>query len=263
MSALNLALLSSVKVPRNNTAAMQLLQLYAQSGHYYWTAGVVSRKKLNSFVCKLESYRISRDAPGRAYDKTKGLASVHLVILDSADDVLPWVLVSTAGKGGLAAVDVIAPGEVRDTRLAGQHLTWGHYELLRAEKRITRTRDVKTRDGQVLKDRKETIKQTTWSWRLSAARVKAHEALIVALAKQRDSTGLDAELEALARMPQFSGVRGQVLKLYGEAKKLAGKFKLDPPLVPDLPYMVRQPAYGEPPKTLLTLLNNADENASV
>lgn len=246
--------LAGVKVPKNQTAAMQLLQLYAQSGHVFWTSGVVSRSKLERFLEKLEAFRIDRDSPGRAYDKSRKLASVHLVILDSPDDLLPWVLVSTQGRRGLADPAAPAVGTVRDTRLAGQHLTWKHYELLHAEKRLVRIRDIKTKKGEVLKDRQETIRQTTWTWRMTPARMREHEAFIVALAKQRDSVGLAAELAALVMMPLFSGVRGQVLKLYSEAKKLAGKFNLNPsPSMPVLPYMVRLPAYSEPPATLLTL----------
>lgn len=96
---------------------------------------------------------------------------------------------------------------------------------------------------------------------MTPARVREHEAFIVALAKQRDSAGLAAELAALAMMPLFSGVRGQVLKLYAEAKKLAGKFKLNPlPSMPELAYMVRLPVYSEPSATLLTLTGVASSN---
>ena len=224
-----------------------------ESGHYYWTGGVVLRSKLPKLIEKMAAFRIDRDAPGRAYGKSKGLASTHLVILDSPDDVLPWVLVSTQGRGGLADATAPSLGTVRDTRLGGQHLVWKRYELLHAEKRMTRTRDVLTKDGKVLKGRQESLRQTTWSWRLLPERVRAHEALIVALVKQRDSAGLNVELAALAQMPLFAGVRGQVLKLYAEAKKLASKFSLAPPVTPDLPYMVKLSVYSDPPVTLLAL----------
>lgn len=239
--------------PKNQTAAMQLLQLYAQSGHYYWTADVVLRSKLERFIEKLEVFRINRDAPGRVYDKMKGLASVHLVILDSADGLLPWVLVSSHGRGGLADGNAPLIGQVRDTRLAGQHLVWKHYELLYAEKRMTRFRSVTAKEGEEFFERKETIRQTTWSWRILPAQWKAHEAYIVSLVKQHNTTGLMFEMKVLAMMPQFAGVRGQVLKLYAEAKKLARKFKLNVPKIPELPYMVRLPVYTLPPATLLTI----------
>jgi len=261
MPSFELTPIAALKVPRNQTAAMQLIQLYAQSGHVYWTSGIVQRGKLKRFLEKLASYRLDRDKPGRVYDKSRGIASVHLVILDSPDNLLHWVLVSTKGKHGLIDPDAPQVGVVQDTRLAGQHLRWLHYELLHAPKVIKRTRVIKfkqDRDGRlqdVEEARTETVRQTTWSWRMTPARAREHEALIVARAKQRDRPGLSAELQALAMMPLFSGVRGQVLKLYSEAKKLAGKFKLDPLDPPQLPYMVKLPVYDTPPQTLAGLLH--------
>ena len=260
MPAFELTPLAALKVPRNQTAAMQLIQLYAQSGHVFWTSGIVQRDKLTRLLAKLACYRLDRYTPGRAYDKSRGLASVHLVILDVPNDLLPWVLVSTKGKGGLTDPTALPVGVVQDTRLAGQHLRWSHYELLHAPKVIKRTRTVKfkqDRDGRrqdVQEERTETVRQTTWSWRMTPSRLREHEAFIVALAKQRDSAGLALELQALAMMPLFSGVRGQVLKLYAEAKKLAGKFKLDPLEPPQLPYMVKLPVYDTPPATIAGLL---------
>ena len=255
--------LSAIKVPRNQTAAMQLLQLYVQSGHYYWTSGVVLRSKLERFIEKLSCFRIGRDAPGRAYDKSKKLASTHLVLLDAPGESLTWILVSTRGRCGLSDPAAPALGVVKDTRLAGQHLLLKHYELLHMEKRVKRRRLAKfkqARDGRlqdVAEERTEAVTVTTWTWRLTPARVREHEALIVAFAKQRDEAGFAAELQALAMMPLFSGIRGQVLKLYGEAKKLSSKFKLDPPTVPNLPYLVKLPVYATPPTTIADLQGSA------
>lgn len=251
--ALMLKLLSSIKVPRSQTAAMQLLQLYAQSGHVFWTSGTVERSKLERLVQKLTPFRIERDAPGRAYDKTKRLASTHLVVLDAENGLLPWVLISTAGKGGLSDPEAPNIGQVGDTRLAGQHLTWTHYELLHVEKIMTLTRDIKTKAGLVLKDRKSTLRTTTWTWRMTRDKFASHEAFIVSLARQRDSGRLATEVAALAMMPLFSGVRGQVLKLHAEARKLAAKFKCDAPELPQLPCMVKLPIYAETPKTLYSI----------
>lgn len=251
--------LSSIKVPRSLTAAMQLLQLYTQSGHFFWTSGVVLRSKLKRFVEKLASFRIHRDAPGRAYDKSKKLASTHLVLLDAPGDALSWILVSTKGKGGLSDPDAPVIGPVKDTRLAGQHLTVKNYELLHLEKRVKRLELVKFKQDrggkrqEVVAERTETIKKTTWTWRMTPARMREHEAFIVEKAKHRDDEGLEAELKALAEMPLFSGVRGQVLKLFSEAKKLAGKFKLDPPNIPKLPFLVKQPIYTNPAITLFDI----------
>ena len=235
--------LFSIKIPRNNTAAMQLIQLYAQSGHVFWTTGEIEPKKLRRFLPKLAGFRIDRDAPGRVYDKGKGLASSHLVVLETAPGLLNWVLASTPGKSGLADPDSPKLGPVYDTRLRGQHLRWRQYELLHIEKKI----EVHGEHG------KKTVRDTTWTWRMTAQRYKEHEAFIVDRVKHRDVDGVDKELQALAMMPMFSGIRGQTLKLYGEAKKLAGKFGLAIALVPELPFMTKLPVYAEPPITLRDL----------
>ncbi len=236
--------LLNIKVPKNNTAAMQLLQLYVQSGHVFWTSGEIERQKLHRFLPKLAAFRIDRDAPGRVYDKGKGLASSHLVVLETAPGQLAWVLVSTPGKSGLADPDSAQLGSVYDTRLCGQHLRWKHYELLHAEKKI----EVHGEYG------KKTIRDTTWTWRMTAQRYKEHEAFIVDRVKHRDAQGVNNELQALAMMSMFSGVRGQTLKLYGEAKKLSGKFGLALAPVPELPFMTKLPIYSDPSQTLSDLV---------
>ena len=236
--------LFSIKTPRNNTAAMQLIQLYAQSGHVFWTAGEIEPKKLRRFLPKIAGLRLDRDAPGRVYDKSKGIASCHLVVLETAPGLLNWVLASTPGKSGLADPDSPKLGPVSDTRLRGQHLRWKHYELLHAEKKI----EVHGEHG------KKTVRDTTWTWRMTAQRYKEHEAFIVDRVKHRDVQGVNTELQVLAMMPMFSGIRGQTLKLYGEAKKLAGKFGLAIAPVPELPFMTKQPIYAEPPGILRDLV---------
>ena len=239
--------LLNIKVPKNNSAAMQLIQLYAQSGHVFWTAGEIERHKLRRFLPKLAGFRIDRDATGRTYDKTKGVASCHLVVLpmpEPAQQMLAWVLVSTSGKSGLADPDSPKLGPVSDTRLRGQHLRWKHYELLHAEKKI----EVYGEHG------KKTIRDTTWTWRMTAQRYREHEAFIVDRVRHRDANGVNSELQALAMMPMFSGIRGQRLKLFMEAKKLADKFGLAIAPVPELPFMTKQPIYTEPPGTLFELV---------
>lgn len=88
---------------------------------------------------------------------------------------------------------------------------------------------------------------------------KAHEALIVERAKRHDVAGLSQEIAALAMMPMFSGVRGQVLKLYAEARKVAGKSGVGELTLPGLPYMTRQAVYDTPPATMMSLLRGARE----
>lgn len=255
-----LDVLTAIKAPRSQTAAMQLIQLYVQTGHYHWTSGTVERAKLGRLVEKLTPYRIHRDAPGRAYDRRGKKASSHLVVLDSPDDVLRWVLVSTAGRGGLADPEAPQVGPVYDTRVRGQYLRWSHYELLHAPKAVKRKKLVKfeqDRNGRrqkVTEERIETVHITTWSWRIDPQRVREHEALLASRAKHRDLAGLLAAVAALAQMPLFGGVRGQVLKLHAEARKLAHKAGLALDL-PRLPFMTRLPIYADPPATLYSLAN--------
>jgi hypothetical protein len=101
---------------------------------------------------------------------------------------------------------------------------------------------------------KKTIRDTTWTWRITAQRYKEHEAFIVDRVKHRDTQGVNNELQALAMMPMFSGVRGQALKLFSEAKKLSGKFGLALAPSPELPFMTKLPVYAEPPVMLRDLV---------
>lgn len=245
--------LASIKVPKSLTSALQLIQLYTQSGHFFWTSGVVERSKLAKLVQKFAVFRIDRDAPGRIYDKSKKLASVHFVVLDSPTDLLKWVLVSTVGKGGMNDPEALNVGVVKDTRLTNQHLQFGNYELLHIEKNVTVTRNVKTKAGEILKDRRATIRSTTWTWRITRERFLAHQALIVSCAKHKNTRELEIEIAALSMMPMFSGVRSQVLKLHEEARKVCVKFVCTLPVLPRLPILTKQPIYSDPATNLLDL----------
>lgn len=222
-----------LKIPRNQTALMQLAQTYAQSAHYFWATGSVEREKLERFALKLDAlYHISRDAPARAYAKRKREASVHLLILPEEHSV-PWLLLSTPGKDGLETVPL--DGRVRDTRLRGQHTSWRHYELLFAPKTFNDEAGKKTT-------------QSTWTWRIRPDRYREYEAYLVHLARQNDQKGMQAAIDALAEMPLFAGVRAQVIRLYREAGRVWGKFNREKEAaiaLPELPYMTRIVCYEE------------------
>src|SRR5450830_763245 len=54
-----------IKVPRNKTVLMQLLQLLVFRRHYWWCGGVMAPKKLGAFVAKMAvRYPIIRTARG-------------------------------------------------------------------------------------------------------------------------------------------------------------------------------------------------------
>lgn len=227
-----------IKLPRSRTAAMLLMQQLAVSGHVHHVSGTITRDKLRRYLEKLSVFGIYRDAPGRAYDRKKGTASVHLVVVELDPDTAYWCLLSTAGRGGLA--DPSAPnfGKVKDSRLRGQHLTFLGYELLHQEKRI------------------EKVAGSTWTWRLTAQRYAELEAAVVQVARERRTGALAELVERQSSMPLFSGVRGQVLKLNALAAKLSVKFKHGELPLPRLPYMTKLPIYEQPPALLHAWLEN-------
>jgi len=215
---------------------MLLIQQLATSGHYYYLSGCMPRNKLGRFLPKLEQFGIYRDAPGRAYDRRRRRASVHLVVQELDDVQVFWCMLSTAGKGGLADASAPSLGVVKDSRLRGQHLRFLSYELLQYEKRMPK------------------VKATTWTWRIEPTRFAEFEAAVVQTARERDRQAIIAMIERHSVMPLFSGVRGQVLKLNQLAGKLAGKFGHGVVELPMLPYMVKLPIYDTPARTLEELL---------
>ncbi len=221
-----------IKLPRTRTAAMQLMQQFAASGHVHYLCGTITREKLRRFLAKLALFDIYRDAPGRAYDRKRGKASVHLVVVALDAQTAFWCLLSTPGRRGLADPAASDLGKVRDTRLRGEHLPFLGYELLRQEKRI------------------EGVAGSTWTWRLTRQRYDELEAHAVQVARERDLNALETLVVRQSAMPLFSGVRGQVLKLNALARKLASKFGRGEVALPQLPYMVRLPFYGDPPDTV-------------
>ncbi|MCG9115911.1 hypothetical protein LH428_08620 [Laribacter hongkongensis] len=227
----------TIKLPRSKTAAMLLMQQLAAAGHYYYLSGQMPAAKLGRFLPKLEQFSIYRDAPGRAYDRRRRRASVHLVLVALYDAQVFWCLLSTAGKGGLADPAAPSLGTVKDSRLRGQHLRFLAYELLEYEKRMPK------------------VKTTTWTWRIEPTRYAEFEAAVVQTVRERDSSAIIAMIERHSAMPLFSGVRGQVLKLNQLAGKLASKFGRGEIELPRLPYMVKLPLYESPPLTLAGFLD--------
>lgn len=211
---------------------MLLMQQLVAAGHVFHVSGEIPRQKLKRYLAKLSQFGIYRDAPGRAYDRRKGIASVHLVVVELDPETAFWCLLSTAGKLGLN--DPAAPkvGEVFDTRKQGQHLRFRGYELLHQEKRI------------------EKVAGSTWTWRLPPKRFAELEAVVVQCARERSKDALARLVEQQSSMPLFSGIRGQVLKLNALAAKLSMKFKHGELPLPQLPYMTKLLIYDDPPRLL-------------
>ncbi|HEX7935790.1 MAG TPA: hypothetical protein VF573_22360 [Paraburkholderia sp.] len=247
----DLETLARVRIPRNNTAAMQLMMLYAQSGHIAWTGDNVLPEHLLRLARKLDThFHVTRLAHQRVYYKGRGEASVHLIALPG-DGQIRWILMSTRGRHGLLNCAAALPGPVRDVRTRGENLTWGKYELFRMQKRF--------HQGAA-----GTGTDETWSWRLAPAEFRAYEATLIERAKAHDRPALAAQLECWRAMPMFAGVRAQVARLTWEAAKTWNKFNPSmPPLpsIPSLPIMTRMPVYASPPQTLLHLISTRHDNA--
>ena len=235
--------LRAIRVPRNMTALMQLLQQYAQAGHWLWQTDSVSANKLDKLIPKLDKqYNICRDVPARAYAKLKGQASVHLVAFPVDNTVRYW-LVSTKGRHGLEQHTFPGAGPVRDLTLRGHAISYKNYELLRLPKKSLH-------EG-------EQVSDVTWTWRVNPLRVREHQAFIVQRARQHDLNGLLAEIAALEMMPMFSATRRQVQNLRYEAQKIWGKFNKtrsnELELFRTLPIMQKLKIYHPVPLTLFNL----------
>ncbi len=135
-------------------------------------------------------------------------------------------MLSTAGKEGLSATGK-EPERVADCRTLAGRLRCGDYKLLEQPK------TVRDKEG-----KEKTV--TTWTWRISPTRYREWEALLVDRAKVRDLAEIGRIFECLRRMPMFSGIRYQVIRLAAETNKLLGKTGAAPLEMPKLPTMRMQ-----------------------
>lgn len=236
---------ASVKIPRNQTATMQLIRQLIGSGHYYWCTDTLRYRHLEKFAKKMiQRYPLDRPAHGRHYDRQRGRASVHWVIVPNKND-LRWYLLSTRGQGGLADGVQEHIAEVFDTRRKKQHLSLNLYEVLKLQKQ----------------DKNRAIKVVT-TWRLKQTNFDAHKSIIVKLAKAHNLAGLNSELQRLHKMPMFNGVRGQVIRLQIEAEKVWRKFnkrRAEDLCAPrDFPLMTFIQIYDKPVITLFDLIEHPE-----
>ena len=128
-----------IKIPRNKTVLMQLLQLLVFRRHYWWCSGIIDAAKLGGFVAKMAvRYPLTRTARGRAYDRTRGLAAMHFVAYPLANGLVAWWLLSDDGTGGLN--DPATPdAHVATNAMASDgHITFTDYVLHYAHKKSPR-----------------------------------------------------------------------------------------------------------------------------
>ena len=217
-----------IRIPRNLTALMQHMQRQVTSGHFYYVTDAIPREKLAGFVDKWQPvFQLRADAPARAYRRKTGRASVHLCLHPDAlagAATVSWWMLSTEGVNGLRSASRV-PGAVRDCRTQEGRLRYQDYELLAQAKIYTEpSGKVKT--------------ETTWTWRISPARYREWEAMLVERARQRDGVEVRHLFECLCAMPMFAGVRAQVSRLAWETNKVLQKVGGAPIELGDLPTML-------------------------
>ena len=211
----------TMRQPRNTTALMQLLQLLVSKGYLWWCGGRIRREKLNGFVQKMASrYPLERSVRGRAYDKTRGVAVMHLILFPVSQQDFAWWMVSTAGRNGLA--DSATPDHcvAVDASSSGGHVTYGDYVLHYATKKAShRIRCTDGAEKVVLKD------CSTWTWKMSDAVFNKSRREIEALAVKVGAQGGEKTVIAMRRYlscqrsrPLFAGVRNQVIELHRVAR---------------------------------------------
>jgi len=218
-----------IQVPRSLTALLQLLQLLVgREGHRRWCGGVVPREKLEGFVVKMSArYPVARNARGRAYDRKRGLAVVHLVCYP-VDEGVAWWLLSSEGKGGLADPGAPDAHVARDAMSAQHHIEFGDYVLLYATKRAPR----RVLDKKAGKERTVASSLSTWTWKLRASVVKELKASIETECRTLQygedvgkGWGLRGLLGRQRRRPLFSGVRNQVIELHRFARDSWARYR--------------------------------------
>lgn len=219
----------SLLYPASKTALMQHLQTLVLRGNGWWVGGVVPVAKFERLALKMAGrYPLTRDERGRTYDRTKGLASVHVVAYP-VDGGIAWWVLSSQGKGGLADPASEDFKVAVHAMASGGHLEFEDYVMLYAHKKDARTLiDARTgRERQVLKD------CSTWTWKMTPAAYHEVEAAIereVQALHYGDDTcavpyGVRGLLAYQRRRPLFSGVRTQVLELHRHAASHWGRVR--------------------------------------
>ena len=107
----------------------------------------------------------------------------------------------------------------------------GSYELVRAEKFLR---------AKHLPDR-----VTTWTWRLTWRRYHELLAWLTEAANQRDRRGLEARFSALAQVPLFAGIRGQLFRLHVETNRVLAQHGCQRLLALNLPTMRMQRLWAD------------------
>ena len=275
-----------LKVARNLTALMQLLQLLVGRGCIFWCGGSISPIKLGAFVAKMAArYLITRSVNGRAFDRRKGLATVHFIAFPLPDGNVAWWLLSDDGIGGLN--DLRAPDAhvTQNAMSSGGHIVFGDYVLHYRHKKDLRT----LKDKRTGKAKKILVDISTWTWSMTDRAFNEVRANIERTAAKHDygdegigeaaPKGLRGILFFQRSRPLFSGVREQVLGLHRLARdhwarvrplwlsrhpKYVARYgdnagalrPLNEVIHKFLPKMARIRVYGDEPRRVKDLIDN-------
>ena len=266
---------------------MQHLQsLVSRQGYVYWCGGSIEPAKLEEFAMKMSArYRVALSPRMRAYDRKRGRALVSFVVFPHGDKVLWWLL-SDGGAGGLA--DPTSPDfhVSRHAMRADGHLVFEDYVLVYATKKSPRT-VVDARSGKAIEILKNV---STWTWKIRSPVMAKLKADVDGYSQRLDygkepdengdGWGLRRFLVGQRRRPLFAGVRWQIIALHRYAKdawqprrgdwvarhaKLAASYgKRAGTLMPmervqqQLPRMIRERVYDEPPLTIRALCREGE-----
>lgn len=244
----------NLKIPRNITALMQLLQLHVLNGHRHWCGGVVSSAKLEAFVRKMgKRYPITRSTRGRTYDRAKHLAAVHLVIWPLSDSLVQWWLLSSGGRGGLADLSMEDAHVSQNAMSKSGHLIFQDYVLSYASK----SEAVPLVDAKSKRNKTFIRQSSTWTWSITKPALAEIEAAIESVVRGSPHRigQVQNYLGYQKVRPQFAGVRTQVHALCRYADDMWRRL-YGPPSTQlwiskgTLPKMVRHKLYAEIPMTI-------------
>ena len=259
-------------IPRNLTAAMQLLQLLVgPCRHRYWCGGVIPTHKLRDFVEKMARRypSILRNARQRSYDRARGRASMRLIVypvmpirrhtavdmtVDISRDMFVWWLLSTDGTGGLADSQSPDHHVANDAMSSEAHIEVGDYVLAYVSKPVRRDLiDKRTGDHRSIWK-----SSSTWTWKLRATvKAEIRSAIIDCCrnlkpgrepAGDRLGYGLLGLLAAQRQRPQFSGVRNDVIELH--------RFARETWLAHEPRWLAQRTAHNSIPEPVLRPLND-------
>lgn len=215
---------STLRVPRNKSAAMQHLLTLIVRGYECWTSGVVAREKAHALAQKFAAlYGTDESAQRRSRNRAKGHASAHVIFFAIDDMTLAWWLVATPGRGPVHEME-----RLKHAKAPAERLSFLHYELIYRQ----RTRHQGGGAG--------------WTWRLQAEGYRDWEYHLVSAARKYDAHTLEGAVRALLHLPMFAGVREQVQRLFARAERVwsrsGEKFSMHWPR--KLPFMTRIRIYS-------------------